>query len=103
MQEKTFSWLITILLICGTIAFKIEMDHFYPVAPTDTNTLAQEHCINGDGVPINDNNGQMLDCRVYKIDRITPTLMPTPIAGVSATPTNIPLRASSANATNSGY
>lgn len=100
MMEKTFLWLMTVLLVCATFAFKTELDHFWPITPIpDTNTLSQEHCIKNNGVPINDANGNMLDCRIYKISAII-TLTPTPIAGASATP--IPYRASSASASNSG-
>jgi len=98
MKETTFFWLMAILIVCATIAFNFELNHFWPITPT--NTLAQEHCINENGIPFNDSDGNLIDCKIYK--KITPSIGVTPTAGASATPTYIPVRTSSANASNSG-
>ena len=88
---------MAILIICGTIAFKVMMDHFWPI--TTTSNVTPEHCINQNGVPVNRKDVIIIDCNVYKIVA-EPTLTPTPIAGQSATPTYIPIRTSSASANN---
>lgn len=69
-------------------------------------TQAKEACIKNNGVPIIDPDGQIIDCKTYPIFMTiapTPKINATitlPTAGASAT--RIPLRASSAVASNSG-
>jgi hypothetical protein len=102
MKEGNFLILMSVLLICATIIFTSLINHFYPVP--DIASLAKQQCIKNNGVPLTDNEGNLIDCRLYKLSFTTPTpyqlFTVTPlVAGSSATPTPaIQTRASSASA-----
>jgi len=52
----------------------------------DVNLQAKEQCIKNNGVPIDDSDNRIVDCRTYPVYiKVKPTVMPMPIVTISPT------------------
>jgi hypothetical protein len=88
-------------MLFGTLNWWIYANHFSP--KPDMNSLAEAQCIKSHGVPIVDEEQQMIDCKLYIVPTpvFTENVSPTPtIAPIVIKPTQIPIRASSTSANN---
>ena len=77
MKGETLVW--SILFIIFLTAFEWWIWKYHPDYVPDVDLQAKEQCIKNNGIPIEDTDNQIVDCKIYKLET---TSIPTSSASL---------------------